>query len=281
MERLRAFVARNKRHISTLVFAGGFVADVFTLPLLDVSEVEVLFAVYLAAAGLLMLGYYAFLYRATSVPTGTMPMTGFLPLSVQFLLGALLSGLLIFYTESASLSTSWPFLAVLAAVFLGNEVLRKYRERFAFQIVLFFFTLYAYAVFVLPALVGPMGPMVFIGSGIITLFTFLFFTRLLRRVGGPFPHGLPRLVGLWTIGIFVLVNVSYFAGILPPIPLALRDSGIYHQISRSGDGHALTGESVSRFTWRTVVHHVPGTPLYAYGAIFAPVPLSITIVHRW
>ena len=281
MERLRAFVARNKRHISTLVFAGGFVADVFTLPLLDVSEVEVLFAVYLAAAGLLMLGSYAFLYRATSVPTGTMPMTGFLPLSVQFLLGALLSGLLIFYTESASLSASWPFLAILAAVFLGNEVLRKYRERFTFQVILFFFTLYAYLIFVLPVLAGSMGPVVFIGSGVSALLIFLFFVRLLRRVGGPFPQGLPRLIGLWTISIFFLVNVSYFAGILPPIPLALKDSRVYHQISRSGDGYALTGEPVSRFTWRTVVHHMPGMPLYAYSAVFAPVSLSTAIVHRW
>lgn len=281
MGRLQTFFARNGRHVSTLVFAGGFIVDVIMLPLLDLSEVEILFAVYLAAAALLMLGSHAFLYRSAPIGLVAALVIGVLPLSAQFFLGALLSGLLIFYTESASLSASWPFLAVLAVVFLGNEVLRKYREQFAFQMVLFFFTLYAYAIFVLPVLVGSIGTVVFMGSGIVALLIFLFFARLLRRVGGPFPPGLPRFITLSVAGIVVFVSISYFAGILPPIPLALRDSGIYHQISRMADGYALTGEPTLRFVWRTVVHHVPGTPLFAYSAVFAPVSLTTAIAHRW
>ena len=37
-------------------------------------------------------------------------------------------------------------------------------------------------------------------------------------------------------GAFLLINFMYFANIIPPIPLALKDAGVYNDISRTPDG---------------------------------------------
>src|SRR5438309_4066891 len=46
--------------------------------------------------------------------------------AMQFAFGALWSAFLVFYGRSAVFAASWPFLIVLAAIFIGNEVFRRY-----------------------------------------------------------------------------------------------------------------------------------------------------------
>src|SRR5215469_10964859 len=47
---------------------------------------------------------------------------GWLPAATQFALGGLWSGFLVFYSRSAVVAQSWPFLLLLTIIFLGNEV---------------------------------------------------------------------------------------------------------------------------------------------------------------
>ena len=47
----------------------------------------------------------------------------------QFALGCLLSGFCVFYIRSASITSSWPFLLAMAAIFIGNEYMRRYHAR--------------------------------------------------------------------------------------------------------------------------------------------------------
>jgi hypothetical protein len=82
--------------------------------------------------------------------------------------------------------------------------------------------------------------------------------------------------------ILILVNAFYFTGVLPPLPLSLTDADVYHLVAKTGAGYEVQAEAKSGGFFRTeVVHHVPGTPLYGYSAVLAPVDLTAPIVHRW
>ena len=68
----------------------------------------------------------------------------------QFALGGLWSAFLVFYTRGAVLAASWPFLLVLAAIFIGNELFKKYHSQLVFTAVLYFFALFSYAIVTVP-----------------------------------------------------------------------------------------------------------------------------------
>jgi hypothetical protein len=203
---------------------------------------------------------------------------------VQYAVGAILSGSLIFYTKSSTLEVSWPFLVLLAIVFFGNEFFRGYREHLAFQTMLFFFGLYAYAIFALPLLIGKLGPFVFLGSSAVALSILLAFLYALYRVGeNRFKKSFKLMLG-GSVGIVLLINGAYFTGLIPPLPLGLKDAAVYHLVEKVPGGYRVLEER-QREWWQfyepTTVHHVSGTPLYAYTAVFAPVRFTATVVHEW
>ncbi len=86
-------------------------------------------------------------------------------------------------------------------------------------------------------------------------------------------------------GIFAVINTLYFTNLIPPIPLALKDLGVYQALTKFPDGsYLLSGEKRS---WADTlfstaeVHLKMGEPLFAFNAIFAPTSLSTKIVHIW
>ncbi len=283
MKKLFKWIGRNERHISTAVFLGGFIIDNIAYERVDLPWVHTLFTGFLIAAALcIIVSHVLRRERPDAAPSTKNPLYTLIPIAAQFFLGALLSGCVIFYTRSAAFGVSWPFLLLLAIVFIGNEVFRKYRERLAFQCVLFFFTLYAYAIFALPIARGTVSSLIFVESGVVSVVTFALFLWLLSAISKKrFVESL-RSITIWSAGLLVVVNVFYFTGLIPPLPLALRDAGVYHSIVRTGNSYQVATEAASSHFFSTqVVHHVPGTPLYAFSAIFAPVQLSAPIVHRW
>jgi hypothetical protein len=81
------------------------------------------------------------------------------------------------------------------------------------------------------------------------------------------------------------MNLFYFTDILPPLPLALSNVGVYHAIKRTGNVYTAASEPqpaswMSGFA-KPVMHMAPGEPIAVYGAVFAPIKLSTRISHRW
>lgn len=280
---LLAWAKRNERWLSSLFFLGGFVGDILAFTLLEVGVVNLIFAGYLVAGALAIL----ILHRLSSSPGIGMvrrSLLVLLPLFVQYAVGAILSGSLVFYTKSAALTISWPFLLLLAAVFFGNEVFRNYREHLAFQTGLFFFGFYVYVIFAFPFVLGRIGPDVFLMSTAATVLIFGIFLAVLWVAGRERLHHSVRLVIAGAVTMIVLINAAYFTGVIPPLLLGLKDARIYHSIERTAEGYRLVGEARREWweLWKDeVVHHVPGTPLYAYSAVFAPVRFSTNVVHVW
>ena len=283
MKRWFDWIARNEARISTAVFIVGFVTDSVFYTFIELPVALSFFVLYLLCAALcILISHVLRSEQPDAAPSYRRPFHTLVPIGGQFFIGGLLSACVIFYLRSASLITSWPFLLILVVVLIGNEFFRKYHRRLEFQLFLFFFTLYAYAIFALPISYGKMGSLIFLGSALAAVAVFAMFLGLLWIVGSKRLIESIQRVAMAVAGVLFVVNVFYFMGILPPLPLVLKDAGIYHSLTRMGPDYQVGAESQD---WnpltRPVIHQAPGRPLYAYSAVFAPVKLNTPIVHRW
>lgn len=282
--RVLELLRRHERRLSTFLFVSGFIVDLITYLFLDLPVVNLVFLGYLTLLIVLIFATHAFHRFAGSPVWWKQGIAVLAPLFAQFTLGSLFSGLLIFYTKSAVLAVSWPFLLLLLIVFFGNEAFRSYRSHLIFQTLLFFFALYAYLIFAIPLYVDALGPWIFLLSTALAVAVFVLFLIGLAFVSRENVRKTIHLIGLGAASILVAVVALYFTSLIPPLPLALKESGIYHSITRTRNGEYTLSFADEDDWWevrRHVVRHVPGTPLYAYSAIFAPGELAASVAHRW
>jgi len=77
----------------------------------------------------------------------------------------------------------------------------------------------------------------------------------------------------------------YFTNIIPPVPLSLREAGIYYSVQRTSDGEyrIVTTDKPwwARFSPRTTIEVLPNQRIYFYTAIFTPTRLDTNIIHHW
>ena len=276
---------RVRRYWLTIAFLLGFVLDNLTLNRVDqVFDNIVLFTyVILAMASLLVL------YAAVA---GKLPeriqrfSKTYTPLLVQFSFGGLLSGMLIFYARSGTIYDSWPFILLILLVIYGNETIRDRTRRLVFNLSILFVGLFSYVVLVVPVLTGFMGPWIFLGSGFLALFIMYVFFRLLRLIVPNYIKLQLRSI-VFSIGfIFVSLNFLYFANIIPPIPLSLKDVGIYHSAVKFENGdYQLTYEKPPWWLFLRDsdknFHYGGGDNIYCFASVFAPAKLTTDIYHRW
>ena len=280
-----SWARKHERKISALSLAGGFAFDSLTFGRIDHALTQAVFIVYLLAAGISI----AVLHTLESRPDGKKPSDKTRTVLVavtQFALGCLLSGFCVFYIRSASVTSSWPFLLAMLAIFVGNEYMRRYHARLVFSALLFFFSLYSYAIFLVPVVLGRIGRIPFLMSGILAMVLFFFYMQALARLGHERYRGARMQVFAGMVLISVLLNLAYFLRVLPPLPLVLTDAGVYHDVSRDGANFQAAAEEEppeweSLFGTRPILHVQPGAKLYLYNAVFAPRGLRTRIVHDW
>ncbi|PIR82698.1 hypothetical protein COU20_00765 [Candidatus Kaiserbacteria bacterium CG10_big_fil_rev_8_21_14_0_10_59_10] len=290
MERLRAryrrareLFLRYERRISSISLVTGFILDNIMFSRIQVETAALALTGHIAivALGIVLInmqerqGWSGWLYQKTRP---------ILPPIVQFSFGGLFSGFFIFYSRSGSLAASWPLLLLLIGLLIGNEFFRQRYVRMAFQTSIFYIALFLYAVFVLPLLIRDMGTAVFLASGLASLGVALAFLYILSHLA-PLRYGASRTITLVSIaGIFIGMNVLYFTNIMPPIPLSLRDAGVYHDVVRIGSEYRVTYEEKPwhrRYLQTPVYNRAPGEAVYVWTAIFAPAGLTANIVHEW
>ncbi|OGG44341.1 hypothetical protein A2841_00950 [Candidatus Kaiserbacteria bacterium RIFCSPHIGHO2_01_FULL_48_10] len=282
MSQLKDFIFRNEHSLSGVALFAGFIIDSLTLRRVDLLPETILLYSYLGIAALSIFLIHLMEESAARGGIGSrfVPWLTFL---LQFTFGGLFSAFLIFYSRSASLAASWPFLILLLFVFLGTEFFRKFHARLIFQLSVFFFAIFSFCVFSVPIAVGTIGPWVFVLSGVMSVLTFSIFIFLLRFTGRARMRARMGGIIFSTALIFFLINALYFLNILPPIPLALKEIGIYHSVVRTDAAYVLRGEERAWYKalWRPTFHITEGTPLYVFAAVFAPVSLKTDVVHRW
>ena len=284
-QRFFTWIQKYERHLSALAMVAGFVFDGLFFERIDLWQTQAVFAFYTTICFItipLLHWIEARAERGIAVPRWR----SLLPIATQFALGGFWSGFVIFYGRSAVFGASWPFLLFLFLIFLGNEYFSRYHSRLVFTSALFFFALYSYAIFAVPVYMGTIGTLTFIGSGVVAICVFYLFIILLRLVGRERFIADVWRIRAWAFLILVLVNVSYFTNILPPLPLSAENSGIYHFVWRVPGAYLAKNETsqpwhVRYLGFAPTLHVVSKESIYAYGSVFAPTSLATTVVHRW
>jgi len=127
-------------------------------------------------------------------------------------------------------------------IFIGNEYLRRYHSRLVFSALLFFFSLYSYTILLVPVVIARIGTIPFLMSGVIAVVLFFSYLQILARLGHDRYHGARAQIAAGILAITALINAFYFMKILPPLPLALSDAGVYHAAKRVGYDFQVTAE---------------------------------------
>lgn len=274
-----------ERYISPVALIVGFLADNYILlRRVDLWQTNAILFSYLfiAALGIILINLIEserirWRWMVTVAPL--------IPVVVQFAFGGLFSGYLSLYSRSAGFAASWIFVIAVAALLIGNERFTRLYVRFSFQMSLYFFVLFSFFIFFLPVLFKAIGPAMFIISGLMSLAVLALFMRILRFLTPEIVKRERTRVARSVAVIFVVFNVLYFLNIIPPLPLALKEAGVYHAVTKVGTEYHLSAEQepwyVRLLSYNTVFHASLGQNAYVYSAVFAPSGLSTTIYHEW
>ncbi len=281
VKKIRHWYEKNEQRFSTIFLIGGFIFDSLTLQRIDSLYDNLWFGVNLILVAFCII----FLNREENVGHETWKHFWLFNI-MQFSFGALLGGSFIFYFRSATLAVSWPFLLILLAAILGNEFFQKRYARLTFQVAFLYLSVFILAIFLLPILLHRLGPAIFVMSGIASLIAIWFFIKILEKLAHE--NFRQSWVPMWrsVILIFIAMNLLYFNNLIPPIPLSLKDAGIYHSVTKDASGNYLVNDEER--SWfdkildlRPEVHWVPSSSLYAYTAIYSPASLNTQVVHEW
>jgi len=259
----------------------GFVMDYVTFTHIQVSTALTVAGTYLVITGLAIA--FVQLYDAGRVTHKLKFVHLYAPLLIQFLLGALVGNAFIFYWFSASFSASWIFMLIFVGLMVSNELYKEHFKLLLVQLPLYFFVMFSLFSIALPYIFNSLSSRLFLLAGITSFVICVLFVRLLGRASREVRVRQKTLTHAFAAILVALVSF-YFANIIPPVPLALREAGVYHAVARANDGYTLTGEHESllqKMLPGQTVHWQRGKRLYVYTAIFAPTDLRTGIYHVW
>ncbi len=275
-----------KQHWLTVAFVLGFIFDNLTLTRVDRLFDNIVLSSYVLIAMLSIIVLYASIAERFYENVNIF-FKRWAPIIMQYAFGGLLSGMLIFFGRSGSLLNSWPFLLMILSVIYGNETIKNRQSRLVYNITIFFIGLFAYMILIVPVVLGKMGPSIFLMSGGLTLFIMYTFFHIIEKIVPNFIQLQKRNV-VFIIGlIYVMMNFLYFANIIPPIPLSLKEMGVYHAVAldKTSGIYTLTYEKPAWWKWYLkaddIFHYTEGESVFCYSSVFAPSRLAVEVFHRW
>jgi len=275
---------RHERFVSAGALLLGFVIDNFTLTRVDLLFDNVVLLSYLVIA---FVGIVVFNLIDIGKLRGHFfeKIAPLFPLLAQFAFGGLFSGYFIFYSRSASVFSSWVFVFILIALLIGNERFKKQYLRFRFQMSIFFIALFSFVIFSVPTFIGKIGTHIFIFSGLLSVAIMICILWMLKNVMPEKIEATRNTLAASISGIFLLFNFLYFSNAIPPLPLSLKDIGLYHSAERMRDGYLVLYEDAPWYRfyrdYDTTFHLIPGESVYVFSSVFAPTRLETKILHQW
>jgi len=285
IKKVRKFLKKYERYLSPAALFVGFVFDNLTLTRIDQLYDNMVLFSYLIIAGA---GITSLQLHRNEVLRGVIisKISPWLPLFIQFAFGGLFSGYFVFYSRSASLGASWFFMLVLLALLVGNEFFRRHYTRLTFQISIYYLAIFSFTIFFIPIMIGKLGAWVFILSGIVSLLVIWAFLYFFFRVIPEEVVKSARSLVVSILGIYIAVNFLYFENVIPPIPLSLKDIGVYHLVEKTGSGDYFVVSEKKDWRkfgelFRNVFHLVPDSVVYVYSAVFAPTDIETDIIYKW
>jgi hypothetical protein len=283
---------RYERHLSAGSMVVGFIFDLFLAKRPDSELDNLLLLCYLGLAAFLIIALNLRTARKRRNQPSYQPL--FLLLVLQFCFGGLSSNLLVLYGRSGTFAGSALFIIILFGMLIGNEFLKTRYSQLRFNIVVFYWLLLTYCVISVPTFVlHAVGTWVFLTSGAISLAVVAAFLALVYVV---VLRGEERIQQIYEVSVLVLLVFGafsglYFLNIIPPVPLSLKDIGVYHTIDRlntpAGGSH-IYGATYEPAPWYKFWRDTSSTytvvsaeQAICYSSVFAPTDLSTPVYNRW
>lgn len=284
LTKIRDWYGRNERPVSSLSLIGGFIFDAITLKRVDLFWENLWVVAHFVLIAIFMI--LINLQENEAMDDKDTSKKHFWYINIlQFFYGGLLSTFIVFYFRSATLSVTWPFLFILSAAFIANESLKKHYARLTFQISLFFLSLLAFTIFIVPVIFHRIGWDIFLISGITSLAILAIFLLGLRYLAKEKFSQSKKTLTYSIASIYLLMNILYFLNLIPPLPLSLKEAGIYHSIYRNSSGQYVVKTEkrgiFNYFSLQDNIHIVKGDTVYAHTAIFSPALFNNKIIHTW
>ena len=281
-----------KPFMPAVFFFSGVAYDTLTLTRIDRLQDNLLLLIYLLLLGVLIvltgrLGIEPApdreqLTALSPFARWVLRVRPYYPMAVQFLLGGLFSAYAIFYSQSATLTSTAIFFALLVLLLVGNEFLRDRLSSLRLLVSLYALVCFAFFTFFLPVMTGFMNAAIFlVGAGLSAAVTF----RVVQLIYRNNPDRSQREAVGVTTPAFALIGLLvgfYFLNWIPPVPLSLKFGGIYHEVKKAGDRFELSFEKQWYQVWKRSDTTFPtNEPIYCFTAVFAPVALNTTVYHHW
>ncbi|HXF04412.1 MAG TPA: DUF2914 domain-containing protein [Blastocatellia bacterium] len=265
-------------------FVIGFVYDTLTLTRIDRLVDNLILLGYAVAAGVLIT-LVGLSERGRPLPAWLGRNQNLLTSATHFFLGGMLSSFVVFYFKSAGVGQSFVFVVLLIGLMLANEFFADRLHNLKLLIGLYYFCWFAFLTFFVPVVTHVMGTGVFLASGIAS---FVPPAAILGIIYRGRRHRLwPEVMPVASIPlvVFLTVTVFYFLNWIPPVPLALKEGGIYRSVRRVGDRYEVRYQKPPwwRF-WRQDERdfaYRPGDAVYCFAAVFAPTAFREEVVHHW
>lgn len=283
--RMRAFLERYERAFMPLLLIGGFLADVITFRTLKAETTFLLLGLYVVVAMICMV-YAAYYDARTLAPTSALATyaRAATTFCISFAFGSLLSSALLFYWYSGAFAVSWPVITCVAVLMATNEAFRHVFVRPFVQISVFSFALLSFFTQMFPYVFRSLDAWVFVLGLAASTLVCWGLVRVMVRVAKPLRAQQRKMY--MSIGIIACaVYGLYIGNIIPPIPLSIREAGVYHDITVKNGEYYLTGETEAwwdAYLPGQTIHLKNSTErVYVYTSIFAPTDLSTTMYHQW
>lgn len=283
-QHIKNIYVKYERWLMSAMLVGGFLFDFVLFVNIDIPFKLTVLTCYWFLAGVAIA--FMQVYDAGKMPRFFRYVRLATPLVVQFCFGGLLNISLIFYWFSGAFSVSWPLLAITVALLLFNDRFRHQFSKPLVQIPVYFFVTFALFSLILPFWFASLNPWLFVVAGAGSVMIIGAYICGVAYLAGH-SHWKIRQLLISIIVIAGIMNLLYFTNIIPPIPLALREAGLYHSLNVSGGQYVMKGEpetfwqQVQDAVFGQTVHVAPNEKIYLYTAIFAPTNLKTTMVHHW
>ncbi|MCK5285821.1 MAG: DUF2914 domain-containing protein [Candidatus Pacebacteria bacterium] len=279
----KSWFKKNEKYLIIGFFTFGLIVDNLTLTRIDqvFDNLVILSYLFLAVISIILINYFKAKENQGKYSYFS-KFEKYLPLATQFAFGGLFSAYIIFYTKSASWATSWFFLLIIFGLFIGNEKFRKKYKEIDFQINILFLALFSFMIFFVPVILKQIGVWIFILSGVLSLLLIYGLIKFISSFVLEISQKRKKEIFTHIMGVFLLFNLMYFLNIIPPVPLSMKEIGVYRNIEKSANGDYLLEEvEVPWYSFGNYFIKISQGPVYIYASVFAPTDLETEIIYEW
>jgi len=282
-EQVLNFYQRHEAKMPAAFFLGGFLFDVVTLDRIDSLLTIFQQAAYLTILSLLAILEIARHHQRLNLKGRLAKWFEYHEAVTHFIFGSLLSSYTLFFFKSASYATSFGFMIFMATLLVLNEFPKFQKFGILIRAALLSLCFICYYAYLVPTIMGFGGLIPFGLSLALGLASMFLIYWLLKRRNYPLQF-IKNSILLPSLVITAFFVSFYIFQLIPPVPIALQNIGIYHSAKRQdGSFYMQYYRSWWKF-WQNgaqTFYYREGDKLNCFFSIFSPSNFKDNVKIRW